>query len=681
MTEPDLTRVRAALDAGDFARARKLIDGLTLPPSSELLELRAMAAYGDGDLEGALAAYGDLYRLHLENDEPCEAAQAAVNVGMYLMMDSGLMAPVRAWLSRADRLVADAPDNPVRAWLAAVRTYERLMCGDMPGTGHWARKAMERGHRHGLKAPQIIGQVAHARVRIHDGAVDEGLSALDDVAVELSAGNLDPLTSGQMWCEVICAMQWIGQHDRAEQWTEAMERWRHDAAFGGLGGRCRVHQAEIMRLRGPCDAAEQEALLACEELRPWMRREYGWPLTELGNARLRKGDFAGAEEAFMAAYQNAWLPQPGLAWLRLAQGRIKEAFSMIENALEHPFDIPSKERPPTGALRRAPLRDAEVVIALAAGRVDVARAAAADLEATAEAYQSHTLRNAAVAARGRLALHDGQTAEAIRLLSSAVTEWVSLRMPFDAATLRIELAEAYRAADDRRAAEQELEAACSAFRDLNATPWAELARERAPEKPAGIKPEPERCTFSREADMRTVTYAGTTVRLKDLKGMRYLERLLAEPGREFHVLDLVSAERGALPVEPPAEDLHIDAQAGLEVFDSKAREAYRQRLAETEADIEEAEANNDLHRAELARADREFLINELRRGVGLNDRARTVGDGVERARTSATRSLRYALDRIAEHHAALGEHLERTVRTGTYFAYEPDPRAPVWWQT
>jgi hypothetical protein len=181
--------------------------------------------------------------------------------------------------------------------------------------------------------------------------------------------------------------------------------------------------------------------------------------------------------------------------------------------------------------------------------------------------------------------------------------------------------------------------------------------------------------------MRTVSYAGTTVRLKDLKGMRYLARLLAEPGREFHVLDLVAVERGALLTEVPAEADQRGPQSGMEVLDAQAREAYRQRLAEVEEDIAEAEANNDLGRAELARADRQFLVDELRRGVGLGGRARTVGDGVERARTSATRSLRYALDRIAEHHPGLGEHLTRTVRTGSYFAYEPDPRAPVAWQT
>ena len=681
MTSTELSPIRAALDGGDFVRARELLAGLSAPPSAELLELRAQAAYGAGDLEGTLAAYGELYHLHLEGQRLHEAAFAAVMVSMYLMMDTGLMATVRAWLSRAETLVADAPESPVWAWLAAVRTYERLMCGDMPGTGQWARRAMAGGKRHGLAPPSIIGQVALARVRIHDGELDEGLSALDDVAVELSSGNLDPLTTGQMWCELICAMQWIGQHDRAEEWTEAMERWRQGAAFGGLHGRCRVHQAEIMRLRGPCDAAEQEALLACEELRPWMRREFGWPLTELGNARLRKGDLPGAEDAFLAAHENAWLPQPGLAMLRLAQGRVDDAFSMIESALASPFDVPSKERPPTGGLRRAPLREAQVVIALAAGDDKAAREAAADLAEIARMYRSRTLQNSALAARGRLARHDGRAGEAIRLLGEAVMEWIALRMPFEAATLRVELAAAHRTAGDDGSAELELDAACRAFEALNAGFWAEMARERLPTTPARQAASPEHCVFRREGDMRTVTYGGTTVHLRDLKGMRYLERLLTAPGREFHVLDLVSVERGALTIGTPREDLGVATPCGLEVFDSKAREAYRQRLAETEEDIEEAEANNDLHRAELARADRQFLVDELRRGVGLNGRARSVGGGVERARTSTTRSLRYALERIARHHANLGEHLERTIRTGTYIAYEPDPRAPVDWTT
>jgi tetratricopeptide (TPR) repeat protein len=671
---------RYALDAGEFARAHELLATAPEADSPDGLELRARAAYGAGDLEGTLAAYAELYRLHLERGDVRDAALAAVMVGMYLMMDTGLMATVRAWLSRAERLVADASDCPVWAWLSAVRTYERFMCGDMPGAEHWARRAVDGGRRHDLAPPAIIGRVALARVKIHDGEVDEGLSALDDIAVELSAGHLDPLTTGQMWCEVICAMQWVGQYDRAEEWTEAMERWRKGAAFGGINGRCRVHRAEIMRLRGPCDAAEQEALQACEELRPWMRREFGWPLTELGNARLRKGDFAGAEEAFLAAHRNAWLPQPGLAQLRLAQGRADEAFSMIVHALDHPYDIPSKERPPSGSLRRAPLLDAEVSIALAVGRNELAATAAAELREIAERYQSRSLANAALAARGRVALSEGRARDAIADSGTAVTEWVALRMPFEAALGRADLARAYRAAGDGEAAERELEAAGRALLDLGAAPWADLIRERGSSPIAGRERVSDDCVFRREGDTRTITYGGATVRLKDLKGMRYLERLLAEPGREFHVLDLVSVERGALPTGAAVPDGGAAVQCGLEVFDSRAREAYRRRLTEVEEDLAEAEANNDVERAALARADREFLIDELRRGVGLNDRARTVGDGAERARSSATRSLRYALRRIGRYHADLAAHLDRTVRTGTYFAYEPDPRTPVSWE-
>ena len=83
------------------------------------------------------------------------------------------------------------------------------------------------------------------------------------------------------------------QYDLAEEWTQAMERWRHGQPVGSIHGRCRVHRAEILRLRGCCVEAEQEALVACEELRPYLRREFGWPLTELGRIRFRKGDIRG----------------------------------------------------------------------------------------------------------------------------------------------------------------------------------------------------------------------------------------------------------------------------------------------------------------------------------------------------------------------------------------------------
>src|SRR5262245_25487833 len=130
-----------------------------------------------------------------------------------------------------------------------------------------------------------------------------------------------------------------------------MERWAQTSAVGSLHGRCRVHRAEILRLRGSCAEAEQEALGAYEELRPYLRRELGWPLTELGRIRQRRGDLDGAEEAFLAAHENGWDPQPGLALIHLTRGDIAAAVAGIRAALDHPSTVPSKELPPNTDLR------------------------------------------------------------------------------------------------------------------------------------------------------------------------------------------------------------------------------------------------------------------------------------------------------------------------------------------
>jgi hypothetical protein len=170
--------------------------------------------------------------------------------------------------------------------------------------------------------------------------------------------NLDPLATGLVYCELVCALQGLAQYDAAEEWTETTERWCKTNAIGSLHGRCRVHRAEILRLRGSCDEAEREALAACEELRPYLRRELGWPLTELGRIRLRKGDIEGAEQALLAAHQVGW-DQPGLAG-PAAQGDITSAVASMGRS-RAPSPRASKERRRT-PVQRAPLLEAQVEI-------------------------------------------------------------------------------------------------------------------------------------------------------------------------------------------------------------------------------------------------------------------------------------------------------------------------------
>jgi hypothetical protein len=115
------------------------------------------------------------------------------------------------------------------------------------------------------------------------------------------------------------------------------------------------------------------------------------------------------------------------------------------------------------------------------------------------------------------------------------------------------------------------------------------------------------------------------------------------------------------------------------VLDARAKEAYRRRLTEIEEDLDEARATGDTERAARTEQERDFLVRELSRAVGLGRRDRPAGSASERARASVTRALRQALARIREYDPLLGDHLDRTVSTGSYCAYKPDPRAPVVW--
>ena len=434
-------------------------DGLAGPADLSVL---GEVAYAAGHLDVTIEAWERVYALCVEAGDSDAAAGAAVRVAMHLLFDTALMAPVRGWLARAERLLEGRAETPASAWLAAVRAYERMLTGDLPGALPWAQRAVELGSEH-EPAACALGRVAQARLLILDGDVEQGLALLDEVGVATVSGELDPLSTGIVYCELVCALQGLARYEVAEEWTEAMERWCKTNAIGSLHGRCRVHRAEILRLRGSCSEAETEALGACEELRPYLRREMGWPLSELGRIRFRRGDIEGAEDAFLAAHRAGWDPQPGLALVRLAEGDVAAAAASIQDALEHPMRVPFKERPPNTDLQRAPLLEAQVEIEIAAGNIARARAAADELTRVAARFESKALVAGATLAHGRVRLAEGEPAEAERLCAEAARLWSAVGAPYEAALARSAFAAALRASGNERRAAAELEAARTAL--------------------------------------------------------------------------------------------------------------------------------------------------------------------------------------------------------------------------
>lgn len=683
-----LERAHGLMARGAWSEAleqlRQAEDPHRIDPATQ--EALARAAYGAGCLETAFGAWEHVYRFQARAGDMPAAADAAVTIAMHLMIDTGLMAPVRGWLATADRCLRDREPTGTHAWIAAVRAYERLMCGDMASAGTCGAEAAFTGERHGDATVAALGRIVQARATIFEGGVAEGLTLIDEAAVSMLSGDSDPLVAGIIYCEVVCALQGLAQYDRARDWTEAMERWRGAHAFGGLHGRCRVHRAELLRLSGPYDDAETEALHACDELRPWMRREFGWPLTELGTIRLRRGDLAGAEEALLAAHAHGWDPNPSLARVRLAEGDVAAAHAMIAESLTHPGRAPSKERPPGMPLTRAPLLDAQAEIAVAAKDPQTAANAADELEQIAATYGGPGLRAAAMLAHGRAHLSRGEHDGAVAACEQAVTWWSEVGAPYEIADARLVLSEAQRAVGNEDRARMELAAAAETFARIGADGKARQACDAlsgsSPTRAAtATRATPLRGVFRRDGDTRYVELDGEAVQIRDLKGMRYLERLLADPEREFHVLDLVAMEEGVLPAAAGVSE-QLEATRSDDLgprLDRRAVEACRQRLAEIDDDIEEARLMGDPERAALAKADRDYLVQELSGAFGLGGRARPVGATAERARTSVSRSLRYALRRIEHHHPLAGAHLQQAVRTGTYCSYRPDPAVAVEW--
>src|SRR5262249_42929184 len=170
-----------------------------------------------------------------------------------------------------------------------------------------------------------------------------------------------------------------------------------------------------------------------------------------------------------------------------------------------------------------------------------------------------------------------------------------------------------------------------------------------------------------EGDVWTLACEAEVIRLKDMKGVLYLRELLRHPGHEFHALDLGGAE-----------DLRT-GDAG-EMLDPDARRAYRARLGELRGELEEAEGFNDIGRAARLREEMEVLAGELSRASGLGGRTRRARSDAERARLNVTRAVRKVVRKVQAECPVLGRHLDRSVQTGLFCAYEPDPTFPVDWE-
>jgi DNA-binding CsgD family transcriptional regulator len=224
-------------------------------------------------------------------------------------------------------------------------------------------------------------------------------------------------------------------------------------------GICRVHWAEVLDLRGAWEQAEAEALDACRDMAGIDVFAMADGYYALGEIRRRRGDLGGAEEAYLRAHEIGRDPQPGLALLRLAQGRADAAVASIAAALAGFRG---------SRLERAPLLAAQAEIALAAGDVDLAETAADEVVEVATTFDSVGLRAVGQRCKGAVALAQRQPVVALGALRLAFDLWQELDAPYEVARTRMLLAQAYRLLDDEDAAVRECTVARATFTSLGA---------------------------------------------------------------------------------------------------------------------------------------------------------------------------------------------------------------------
>ena len=533
MGGPDATveHAREALARCDWSEAYELLAEAGIADSTDPNTLAALAdaAWWVSRLDECIAARERAYGLYEEAGDARRAARLAM-----LLYDNHIFKSRRpaagGWLRRAQRLLVSEPECPEQGGLLVREAEAEHTQGAVDRAIETAQRALDIGRRLGVADLEADALQAIGRLLVVGGRPAEGLAVYDEAMLLAVEGKLSPFETGKVYCSLISACEELGDYQRAAEWTEVGARWSEGHPVTVFPGLCRVHRAGVLQQRGDWAEAEEEARRAYTELCDVNVFNSGLAFYEIGEIRRRLGDLPGAEDAFARADEHGRQPQPGLALLRLAQGRVDAAAASIARAV-------SEET--WNRLGRAKLLPAKVEIAVAVDDWEGARAALADLEVIADEYDSPGLRAAAALARGRLELGAGDPAAACATLRRALHQWQALDLPYEVASTRMLLGRACRAAGDEEAASSSLDAAAAIFQRLGAA----LDAERARGLRGGGLPLPHGLT-EREAEVLRLVAAGCTN--KDVAAQLYLsEKTVARHLSNIFAKISVSSRAGA----------------------------------------------------------------------------------------------------------------------------------------
>lgn len=464
MASPLLSVGHAAFQRGDWAEAH---EALTVacgegPPRPDDLRLLAIAAFLVGDETGFMGALQGAHQAAGEAGDAAGAARDAFWIGFHLA-NRGELARANGWFARCSRWAERAgEDCAERACLLLPRAVHCVGTGEFETAARVAGECAAIAERHADNDLLALALHVQGRALLRQERVAEGLRLLDEAMVSVTTGELSPQVTGLVYCGVIGACREVWALGRAHEWTAALAEWcAAQPDIVPYAGECRVYRAEVLQFHGEWTTAMDEAVGARDAF------EHGSTPGGVGLAWYRiaelhrlRGDYTAAEEAYQAANLSGREPQPGLALLRLAEGRAAAAEATLSRSLAETSD----------PLRRARLLPAYLETLTEAGAIEAAHAACVELAEIARRFSAGTLTTLAEQMEGAIALAEGDPETAVGPLRSALRSWRETDAPYDEARTRVLLGLACRSLGDMDGAALEFEAARAAFERMGATP-------------------------------------------------------------------------------------------------------------------------------------------------------------------------------------------------------------------
>jgi DNA-binding CsgD family transcriptional regulator/tetratricopeptide (TPR) repeat protein len=421
------------------------------------LERYAEAAQILGRGDQAIQLLRRAFNLRIDAGEVDRAITSAFWLFQALIINAEF-ARARGWAMQVRRSMPDV-DN---GWFLFAEAYFLIAAGDYDQAAQLLARAAELGSRRRETDLIAFATTVWGRALIKAGRLEEGFSRLDEAMLPVVERDTSPRATSMMYCSAIATCHEAREFGRAREWTHALGAWLDSLPRlgGAYFGNCRIYRAYLMCLRGSWQEALQEVAFVCDDL----SGNYGQLVA--GHAHYQLAEIhrllgrPQAELSYRRAAELGGPTQPGLSLLRLAQGEVDKAVLGIRRALA---ETPAQ-------LERLDLLTAAVKIMLAAGDIDAARQATTELAGIAAVYATPGVQAELAAARGAVALSDGDPGIALPLLRSAARSWREIDAPYAVATVSVLIGLACRSLGDEDAAQVELESARSTFARLGARP-------------------------------------------------------------------------------------------------------------------------------------------------------------------------------------------------------------------